>query len=256
MSENKITEDEMTRKINTNENVGYEEKPLDDDFVLNGNKTENVEKTVDYKSIVKRKLFSRFFIRIFDLVVSGIAILLLLIPFAFISFLIVCDSKGGALFKQVRVGKNGKEFKILKFRTMVTNAEAKGLQISTSGDSRITKVGKILRKTKIDELPQLFNVLAGQMSFVGPRPEVPKYVNMYNDEQKNVLLVRPGITDEASIVFRNENSILENAEDTEAAYVNEIMPAKLKLNLEYVKKMGFFYNIKIIFKTIFAVLKK
>ena len=94
------------------------------------------------------------------------------------------------------------------------------------------------------------------MSFVGPRPEVPKYVNMYNDEQKNVLLVRPGITDEASIVFRNENSILENAEDTEAAYVNEIMPAKLKLNLEYVKKMGFFYNIKIIFKTIFAVLKK
>ncbi len=139
---------------------------------------------------------------------------------------------------------------------MVTDAEAKGLQISTSGDSRITKVGKILRKTKIDELPQLFNVLAGQMSFVGPRPEVPKYVNMYNDEQKNVLLVRPGITDEASIVFRNENSILENAEDTEAAYVNEIMPAKLKLNLEYVKKMGFFYNIKIIFKTIFAVLKK
>lgn len=111
MSENKITEDEMTRKINTNENVGYEEKPLDDDFVLNGNKTENVEKTVDYKSIVKRKLFSRFFIRIFDLVVSGIAILLLLIPFAFISFLIVCDSKGGALFKQVRVGKTERSLK-------------------------------------------------------------------------------------------------------------------------------------------------
>lgn len=217
---------------------------------------ENTNEKIDYKKIVKRKWFKRFCIRIFDLIVSFIALLFLALPFMLISFAIVCDSKGGAFFKQVRVGKNGKEFKIMKFRTMVTNAEAKGLQISTSGDSRITKVGKFLRKTKIDELPQLFNVFVGQMSFVGPRPEVPKYVAMYNEEQRNVLLVKPGITDEASIVFRDENTILENAEDTEAAYVNEIMPVKLNLNLKYIRKMGLFYNIKIIFKTVFAVLKK
>ena len=138
---------------------------------------------------------------------------------------------------------------------MVSDAEAKGLQISTSGDARITKVGKVLRKTKIDELPQLFNVFVGQMSFVGPRPEVPKYVDMYDEEQKNVLLVRPGITDEASIVFRDENEILENAEDPEKAYVEEIMPVKLAYNLEYITKMSLFYNIKLIFKTIIAVLK-
>lgn len=217
---------------------------------------ENTSEKIDYKKIVKRKWFKRFCIRIFDLIVSFIALLFLALPFMLISFAIVCDSKGGAFFKQVRVGKNGKEFKIMKFRTMVTNAEAKGLQISTSGDSRITKVGKFLRKTKIDELPQLFNVFVGQMSFVGPRPEVPKYVAMYNEEQRNVLLVKPGITDEASIVFRDENTILENAEDTEAAYINEIMPVKLNLNLKYIRKMGLFYNIKIIFKTVFAVLKK
>lgn len=217
---------------------------------------ENTSEKIDYKKIVKRKWFKRFCIRVFDLIISFIALLFLALPFILISFAIVCDSKGGAFFKQVRVGKNGKEFKIMKFRTMVTNAEAKGLQISTSGDSRITKVGKFLRKTKIDELPQLFNVFVGQMSFVGPRPEVPKYVAMYNEEQRNVLLVKPGITDEASIVFRDENTILENAEDTEAAYVNEIMPVKLNLNLKYIRKMGLFYNIKIIFKTVFAVLKK
>lgn len=217
---------------------------------------ENTSEKIDYKKIVKRKWFKRFCIRVFDLIVSFIALLFLALPFILISFAIVCDSKGGAFFKQVRVGKNGKEFKIMKFRTMVTNAEAKGLQISTSGDSRITKVGKFLRKTKIDELPQLFNVFVGQMSFVGPRPEVPKYVAMYNEEQRNVLLVKPGITDEASIVFRDENTILENAEDTEAAYINEIMPVKLNLNLKYIRKMGLFYNIKIIFKTVFAVLKK
>lgn len=217
---------------------------------------ENTSEKIDYKKIVKRKWFKRFCIRVFDLIISFIALVFLALPFILISFAIVCDSKGGAFFKQVRVGKNGKEFKIMKFRTMVTNAEAKGLQISTSGDSRITKVGKFLRKTKIDELPQLFNVFVGQMSFVGPRPEVPKYVAMYNEEQRNVLLVKPGITDEASIVFRDENTILENAEDTEAAYINEIMPVKLNLNLKYIRKMGLFYNIKIIFKTVFAVLKK
>lgn len=217
---------------------------------------ENTSEKIDYKKIVKRKWFKRFCIRVFDLIVSFIALLFLALPFMLISFAIVCDSKGGAFFKQVRVGKNGKEFKIMKFRTMVTNAEAKGLQISTSGDSRITKVGKFLRKTKIDELPQLFNVFVGQMSFVGPRPEVPKYVAMYNEEQRNVLLVKPGITDEASIVFRDENTILENAEDTETAYINEIMPVKLNLNLKYIRKMGLFYNVKIIFKTVFAVLKK
>ncbi len=215
----------------------------------------NENANIDYKAIVEKKKFSRFAIRAFDITVSFLGLTFLLLPFLIIAIAIVCDSDGGVFFKQTRVGRNGKPFKIMKFRTMVSDAEAKGLQISTSGDARITKVGKVLRKTKIDELPQLFNVFVGQMSFVGPRPEVPKYVDMYDEVQKNVLLVRPGITDEASIVFRDENEILENAENPEKAYIEEIMPVKLAYNLEYITKMSLFYNIKLIFKTIIAVLK-
>ncbi len=198
----------------------------------------------------------RFFKRCFDIFFSLFGIMLLLLLFLFIAIAIKCSSKGPVLFKQERVGKHGKTFKIWKFRSMVVNAEAKGMQITTDGDNRITKVGKFIRKTKIDELPQLFNVLSGKMSFVGPRPEVPKYVAMYNAEQMRVLSVKPGITDLASIEFRNENDLLDGDEDPERKYIKEIMPAKLELNLKYIEKAGFFYDIGLIFKTVGKVIKE
>ncbi|MDE5549585.1 MAG: sugar transferase, partial [Clostridia bacterium] len=196
----------------------------------------------------------KFFKRCFDIFFSLLGITLLLWLFLIIAIAIKCTSKGPALFKQERVGKNGETFKIWKFRSMVVNAESKGMQITTDGDNRITKVGKFIRKTKIDELPQLFNVLSGKMSFVGPRPEVPKYVALYNEEQQKVLSVKPGITDLASIEFRNENDLLDGDEDPEKKYIEEIMPSKLALNLKYIEKAGFFYDIGLIFKTIGRVI--
>ena len=197
-------------------------------------------------------MYRHFFKRLIDILFSFFG-LIILSPFLLIFAIIIkCDSKGHVLFKQVRVGRRGKLFKIWKFRTMVENAEAKGLQISSSDDVRITRSGKWLRRTKIDELPQLFNVLFGQMSLVGPRPEVPKYVEMYTEEQKKVLSVRPGITDLASIEYRHENDIMAQAEDKEATYINEIMPAKLELNKKYIEKITFFRDIKLIFKTVFG----
>ncbi|MGL5354395.1 MAG: sugar transferase, partial [Clostridium sp.] len=151
---------------------------------------------------------NRFVKRIFDITTSGIGIVILSPIFIGVSIAIKLGSKGDVLFKQLRVGKNGQEFNILKFRTMVTNAESLGKQITVGNDNRITKVGAFLRKLKIDELPQLINVFKGDMSLVGPRPEVPKYVDMYNDEQKKVLDVRPGITDIASLRYKDENDIL------------------------------------------------
>ena len=198
----------------------------------------------------------KFFKRCFDIFFSLLGITLLLWLFLIIAIAIKCSSKGPVLFKQERVGRHGKNFKIWKFRSMVVDAEAKGMQITTDGDNRITKVGKFIRKTKIDELPQLFNVLSGKMSFVGPRPEVPKYVAMYNDEQLRVLSVKPGITDLASIEFRNENDLLDGDADPERKYIEEIMPAKLDLNLKYIEKAGFFYDIGLIFKTIGKVIKE
>lgn len=198
----------------------------------------------------------RFSKRCFDIFFSLLGILFLLLLFLFVAIAIKCSSKGPVLFKQERVGKNGKTFKIWKFRSMVVDAEAKGRQITTDGDSRITKVGKFIRKTKIDELPQLFNVLSGKMSFVGPRPEVPRYVALYTEEQRKVLTVKPGITDLASIEYRNENDLLKEAEDPDKKYIEEIMPAKLELNLKYIEKAGFFYDIGLIFKTVFKVIKE
>lgn len=198
----------------------------------------------------------RFSKRCFDIFFSLLGILFLLLLFLFVAIAIKCSSKGPVLFKQERVGKNGKTFKIWKFRSMVVDAEEKGRQITTDGDSRITKVGKFIRKTKIDELPQLFNVLSGKMSFVGPRPEVPRYVELYTEEQRKVLTVKPGITDLASIEYRNENDLLKEAEDPDRKYIEEIMPAKLELNLKYIEKAGFFYDIGLIFKTVFKVIKE
>ena len=216
---------------------------------------EQTEKNIDFDKLMKKKKPALFFKRIFDITVSFIGIIVLLLPFAIIAILIKATSEGPVFFRQTRVGKNGKEFRIYKFRTMVSDAEKKGLQITVGQDSRITGIGKVLRKTKADELPQLFNVFVGQMSFVGPRPEVPHYVEMYNDYQKNVLRLRPGITELASIVYRDENGLLAESEDPEKTYIEEIMPKKIELNMKYFQKMNVFYDIYLIFKTFAAILK-
>jgi lipopolysaccharide/colanic/teichoic acid biosynthesis glycosyltransferase len=170
-----------------------------------------------------------------------------------ISLLILADSKGGIFYTQVRIGKNLKPFKLYKFRSMYTNADKKGLLTVGNRDNRITKTGYYLRKYKLDEIPQLINVLIGNMSFVGPRPEVEKYVKMYNEEQLKVFKVKPGITDWASITYINENELLKKSSEPEKTYIEEIMPAKLLLNLSYVNHNNIFVDIKIIWRTIKAI---
>lgn len=192
--------------------------------------------------------------RIFDLFFVIIGLFLLLPIFVLIATLIKRDSDGPVLFKQVRVGLNDKYFKVLKFRTMVIDAEQKGTKITAGGDPRITKTGQWLRKYKLDELPQLFNVLLGEMSLVGPRPEVPEYVEFYSTEQKNVVLsVLPGITDTASIEFRNENDLLADSKDPVKDYREKVLPIKLAYYEQYVKKRSLWLDFKIIIKTIVAI---
>jgi len=171
-----------------------------------------------------------------------------------IAILIKLDSKGPVFFKQVRVTKNGREFKIFKYRTMKIGSD-KYSQITVGKDSRITKVGDFLRKYKLDEIPQLINVLIGDMSLVGPRPEVPKYVALYTEEQREILKVRAGITDYASIEFSNENDILANETDPEKAYIEKIMPRKIELNKKYLSEISVMTDIKIILLTIKKILK-
>lgn len=217
-------------------------------------KTENID-LIDFDAVLKKKRAALFFKRCFDVFASLFGLLFLAIPFVFIAIAIKTSSKGPVYFRQERVGKNGKLFRIFKFRTMVSDAESKGMQITVGADSRITKVGKFLRKTKIDELPQLINVLLGQMSFVGPRPEVPHYVELYTDYQRNVLRIKPGITELASIIYKDENEVLAQSDDPEKTYIEEIMPKKIGINMEYIQKMNVFYDIKLIFKTFAAVLE-
>jgi lipopolysaccharide/colanic/teichoic acid biosynthesis glycosyltransferase len=192
--------------------------------------------------------------RLFDIFFSTIGLIILFIPFLIISLIIIIDSRGSVFYKQIRVGKNGRDFKLFKFRSMRTDSDKAGLLTVGGRDSRITKVGYYIRKYKIDELPQLINVFIGDMSLAGPRPEVRKYVDLYNEQQLKVLSVKPGITDYASILYSNENEILGKAEDPEKAYINEIMPAKLNLNLKYIEEQGILTDLKIIFKTVFKIL--
>ncbi|ACD22130.1 sugar transferase [Clostridium botulinum] len=194
--------------------------------------------------------FNKIVKRIFDFVCSTLGIIILSPIFILISIMIKIGSDGPVFFKQIRVGEDGKDFEILKFRTMVVDAEKLGKQITVGNDNRITKIGSFLRKYKLDELPQLINVFKGDMSLVGPRPEVPRYVKIYNDEQRKVLEVKPGITDLASIRYKDENALLGKAENPEEFYINTIMPDKLALNLEYINKSNVFFDIYIIVKTI------
>ena len=184
-----------------------------------------------------------------DILFSLIGLICLFPFFIFISFFIFITSKGGVFSVQLRVGKNNKDFKLYKFRTMFLNSDNKGLLTVGNNDKRITKLGYYLRKNKLDELPQLINVLNGTMSLVGPRPEVRKYVNLYNSEQKSILDVKPGITDLASIMYYNENEILANSVNPEQTYINEIMPIKLEINKKYINEMSLLTDFKIIFKT-------
>lgn len=189
--------------------------------------------------------------RCFDILFSLIGLIFISPLLILVAIFIKLDSPGPVFFRQVRVGKNEKEFRIFKFRSMYIDSDKRGPLITVGDrDPRITKMGAIVRKYKIDELPQLINVLLGDMSFVGPRPEVSKYTNLYNSTQKRVLSVRPGITDPASIAFRNENQLLEGAADPEKKYIEELMPQKVALSLEYIDRRNLFSDVVIILKTL------
>jgi len=191
--------------------------------------------------------------RLFDIVFSATALLLFSPFFILICVLILFSGKGGIFFRQVRVGQNNKDFKIFKFRTMKPDSHKSGLLTVGMKDNRITKVGYYLRKFKMDEVPQLINVLIGEMSVVGPRPEVRKYVNMYTPEQMKVLSVRPGITDFASLKYFNENEVLGKSANPEKTYVEVVMVEKLNINMEYIKNPSLLTDLKVIAKTIFRI---
>ena len=192
--------------------------------------------------------------RLFDIALALFGIVVFLIPMMVCAVLVKLTSKGPIIFSQERMGLNFKPFRIFKFRSMVVNAPSLGAQVTVDRDPRITGIGRVMRKTKLDELPQLFNVLFGDMSFVGPRPEVQKYVDMFREDYKVLLSVRPGITGLDSIAFRHEEDILAKASDPQAAYVDEVAPAKIKLAKQYVAKSSVLFDIKLIWLTIVSVL--
>ena len=192
----------------------------------------------------------------FDVISSLIGIILLF-PVLFILWICIqLESSGGGFYRQVRVGKDGIDFRLWKFRTMQTGADKKGLLTIGGRDSRVTQIGYYLRKYKLDELPQLINVLVGDMSIVGPRPEVQKYVDLYTPDQRKVLSVKPGITDYASIAYSNENELLAQSGNPEKTYIDEVLPAKLELNQKYLNEQGLFTDLKIIFHTIGKIVSK
>lgn len=192
--------------------------------------------------------------RCFDILCSGFGLILLFPLFVIISLTIVLTSKGSVFYRQKRVGIDEKVFNILKFRSMHTNSDKKGLLTVGDKDSRITEIGYYLRKYKLDELPQLINVFKGEMSLVGPRPEVPMYVDLYTEKDRIVLSVKPGITDYASIHFRNESELLKGVLDPEEKYIKEILPIKLRLNKVYIENKNFMTDIKIIFSTLLSIM--
>ncbi len=212
--------------------------------------------TKEYWEILQNRTLHLVMKRCFDVFVSLILLICFSPFFLILAVAIKVDSKGPVFYRQVRVGRYNQDFKIFKFRSMVSNADKIGLAITTDNDPRITRMGKLIRKCRLDEISQLFNVLNGTMSLVGPRPEVRKYVDAYQPEYMATLLIRPGVTAEASIRFRNEDEMLAQGNDPEKIYVEDILPIKMNLGLEYMKKISVFHDIKIMFQTVFAVLKK
>jgi len=191
--------------------------------------------------------------RFFDIIFSLLGLIILIPFFVIIALSIACTSHGGVFYMQKRVGQYNKDFTLFKFRTMCVGADAKGLLTVGRKDKRVTNIGYFLRKYKLDELPQLWNVLVGDMSLVGPRPEVRKYVDLYDDVQKHVLDIRPGITDYASIEYKNENRMLEQSHDPEKQYIEEIMPKKLQLNLRYIENQSLKEYFRILFLTMRSI---
>ncbi len=209
-----------------------------------------------YFDILDKRRGSLFFKRAFDIFVSFVMLALSSPLFAAIAVAIKLDSHGPVFFRQTRVTENMREFRIFKFRTMVDGADKKGPLVTVDADSRITKTGAWLRRTRLDEVPQLINVLIGDMTFVGTRPEVKKYVDAYNSEMNATLLMRAGVTSPASIAYKDEALLLKDAgERADEIYISEILPEKMKYNLEYIKNFSFFGDIKIMFGTVFAVAK-
>ena len=209
----------------------------------------------EYYDILNSKTASLILKRLFDIIVSSVLIIVCSPIMLILAICIKIDSKGPVMFRQRRVTTYNRVFRIFKFRTMVNDAEKKGTQVTTNNDPRVTKVGKLIRGCRLDELPQLFNVFLGDMTFVGTRPEVEKYVAAYTDEMMATLLLPAGITSVASIKYKDEERLLEAAENTDEVYINEVLPEKMKYNLEALKNFSFFGDIKIMFQTVFAVLK-
>lgn len=194
--------------------------------------------------------------RLFDIVFAVLGLLALSPIFLIIALMIKISSLGSVFYRGVRVGKDGKLFKIFKFRTMEKDAEKHGIDSTAANDPRLTKIGRFLREYKIDELPQLINILKGEMSFVGPRPQVKWATDLYSTEERIILTVRPGLTDYASLKFPNEEEILKGSQDPDKDYLQKIHPEKTRLQIEYVKNRSFWIDLKIIFKTIFTIIKK
>ena len=208
-----------------------------------------------YYDLLQKKKISLLFKRVFDIVVSLIMIILCSPFLLIISILIVKDSKGGVFYRQERVTQYGRVFRIFKFRTMVQNADQIGTQVTVSNDSRITKIGSKLRDCRLDELPQLFNIFLGDMTFVGTRPESVHYVKSYTNEMYATLLLPAGVTSEASIEYKDEADLLDQADDVDSVYINEVLPEKMKYNLNSIKEFSFFKEIATMFRTVFAVLR-
>lgn len=208
-----------------------------------------------YYDLLQKKRLSLFLKRVFDIVVSLIMIILCSPILLIISIIIVKDSKGGVFYRQERVTQYGRVFRIFKFRTMVQNADQIGTQVTVSNDSRITKIGSKLRNCRLDELPQLFNIFLGDMTFVGTRPESVHYVKSYTNEMYATLLLPAGVTSEASIEYKDEADLLDQADDVDSVYINEVLPEKMKYNLNSIKEFSFFKEIATMFRTVFAVLR-
>ena len=208
-----------------------------------------------YYDQLKKKGFSLFLKRIFDIVVSLVLIVLLSPLLLVLSILIVLDSKGGVFYRQERVTQYGRKFRIFKFRTMVANADKIGTQVTVSNDSRITRVGAVIRKYRLDEIPQLFNILLGDMSLVGTRPESTHYVKHYAPEMFATLLLPAGVTSEASIKYKDEAELLNKADDVDKVYIEKVLPSKMEYNLESISNFSFIKDIGTMFKTVVAVIR-
>lgn len=214
------------------------------------------EEIKPYIELLNRQRAALVCKRIFDILLSALILLVLSPVFLLLAAAIKVDSKGPVFYRQVRIGQYGQEFRIFKFRSMVQDADQKGLALTTGGDVRITRVGHLIRKCRLDEFSQVLNVLQGTMSLVGPRPEVQKYVDAYQPEYFATLLVRPGVTATASIKFKDEDELLNSGGDPEETYIQQILPEKMKYNLEYLQHISVWQDLKIMVQTVLAVLKR